>query len=360
MPHCLISLGANLGHPRESLKAAWRMLQESFGSDSIVASHIYRTPPVGGPSGQGEFLNAMVALQTEADPFAVWRVLRTIEERLGRRRQHRWEARAIDLDLILHGDQRVWTPHFKIPHPRMAMRRFVLAPAAEIAPDLIDPVTGWTITQLLQQVEVSPREIQVIVSGVGSPELGTKLPLGAWRPLPCTGWQSMLQRTQPAVERLLHDFEIQLNREAWEDAAGQRRLELIRMPESWTPDTSLRAIAGAPTKRFDFRSEPADHSIDTDPGPPVLIAAVGSPDPESIAWEDYSLPWARWMGLSPASSGGSSVLQSREFLVSDRNAIQGPRYLMPLSDPEWASHELLAAWDAMECPISVDAPLASP
>jgi 2-amino-4-hydroxy-6-hydroxymethyldihydropteridine diphosphokinase len=336
------------------------MLQESFGSDPIVASHIYRTPPVGGPTGQGEFLNAIVSLKTEADPFAVWRVLRTIEERLGRRRQHRWEARAIDLDLILHGDQRVWTPHFKIPHPRMAMRRFVLAPAAEIAPDLIDPVTGWTITKLLQQVEASPREIQVIASGLGSADLGTNQPFGGWRPLQRTGWKSMLQRGQPAVDPLLRASGIDWNREAWEDAAGQRRLEVIRLPQTWTPDACLKAIAGDPTNPSDLRSWGANHSTDTDPIPPLLIAAVGSPDPESIAWEDYSLPWARWMGLSPVGSGGTSGPQARGLATGDRNAIEGPRYLMPLSDPAWASHELLAAWDAMECPITVDAPLASP
>jgi 2-amino-4-hydroxy-6-hydroxymethyldihydropteridine diphosphokinase len=350
MPHCLISLGANLGHPRESLKAAWRMLQESFGSDPITASHIYRTPPVGGPSGQGEFLNAMVSLQTDADPFAVWRVLRTIEERLGRRRQHRWEARAIDLDLILHGDQRIWTPHFKIPHPRMAMRRFVLAPAAEIAPNLTDPVTGWTITRLLQQVETSPREIQVIASGFGSPDMGSKQPFASWRPLPCASWQSVLRRSQPVVERLLHAAASQLHRQAWEDAAGQRRLELICLPQNWTPDTCLKAIASAPAKMSDPCYWHTEQSIETDSVPPLLIAAVGSPDPESIAWEDFSLPWARWMRLSPASSGGTA----------DRNAMEGPRYLMSLSDPDWARHELLAAWDAMECPITVDAPLGSP
>ncbi|MFN9593637.1 MAG: 2-amino-4-hydroxy-6-hydroxymethyldihydropteridine diphosphokinase [Pirellulaceae bacterium] len=360
MPHCLISLGANLGHPRESLKAAWRMLQESFGGDPIVASHIYRTPPVGGPSGQGEFLNAMVSLQTDADPCSVWRVLRTIEERLGRKRQHRWEARAIDLDLILHGDQRIWTPHFKIPHPRMAMRRFVLAPAVEIAPGLIDPVTGWTIAKLLQQLEGSPREIQVIASGFGSLDLGTDQPFRGWRPLLCAGSRSILRRSQPAVDRLLRVAESQLLREAWEDAAGQRRIELIRLPQTWTPDTCLRAIAKDPTNPSDLLSWQVDQSNETDPVPPLLIAAVGSPDPESIAWEDYSLPWARWMGLSPASSGGTGTLQAKELGGADRKAVDGPRYLMPLGDPAWAKHELLAAWDAMECPITVDAPLATP
>lgn len=157
MPRTLISLGANLGNVRESMHAAKRLLADLFGSTNLVLSRLYRTPPVGGPGGQGDFLNAVVAIETDRSVWEVWDTIKTIEATLGRQRQLRWEARRIDVDLLLYDQQRVWTPHLKVPHPRMCMRTFVVVPALEIVPDWLEPVTGWSISKLNAHLEYSLR-----------------------------------------------------------------------------------------------------------------------------------------------------------------------------------------------------------
>ena len=87
------------------------------------------------------FLNAAAVLETTLDPFGLLHVLQEIEERFGRVRTVRWGERTLDLDLLLFDDRIVDTPELTIPHPRLAERRFVLEPLAEIAPEAVDPVT---------------------------------------------------------------------------------------------------------------------------------------------------------------------------------------------------------------------------
>ena len=162
MAGTLISLGANLGNVRESMAAAKRLLDDAFGSRNLRFSHLYRTPPVGGPAGQGDFLNAVASIETNRSVWEVWETIKQVETNLGRQRQFRWEARRIDIDLLLYGQQRIWTPHLKVPHPRMCMRTFVLKPADEIVPDWIDPVTHWTIHELNAHLERSKSDDSMI------------------------------------------------------------------------------------------------------------------------------------------------------------------------------------------------------
>ena len=75
MPRTLISLGANLGNVRETMQAAKRLLSDSFGSSNLVLSQLVRTPPVGGPDGQGDFLNAVAAIQTDRSVWEVWETI---------------------------------------------------------------------------------------------------------------------------------------------------------------------------------------------------------------------------------------------------------------------------------------------
>src|SRR5688500_11783299 len=120
MAQCLISFGANLGQPAETIQQATRQLQErlSKGLRDFRLSRLFRTPAVGGPSGQPPFINAVAALQIEElSAWDVWHAVRETEHALGRVRMERWEARRIDLDVLMFDDQRIWTQHFKLPHP---------------------------------------------------------------------------------------------------------------------------------------------------------------------------------------------------------------------------------------------------
>ena len=155
MPRTLISLGANLGNVRESMQAAKRLLSDTFGAANINLSQLYRTPPIGGPDGQGDFLNAVAAIETDRSVWEVWEVIKGIESNLGRQRQLRWEARRIDIDLLLYDQHRIWTPHLKIPHPRMCMRTFVVIPACEIVPNWIEPVTLWSIARMQEHLRLT-------------------------------------------------------------------------------------------------------------------------------------------------------------------------------------------------------------
>src|SRR6185436_6440721 len=87
-----------------------------------------------------------------------------MEDDLGRERAERWGPRTIDLDLLLFDEQIICQPEITVPHPRMAFRRFVLAPAAEIAGTMLHPTTGWTVQDLLSNLDRRPN--LVIVCGV--------------------------------------------------------------------------------------------------------------------------------------------------------------------------------------------------
>lgn len=126
-----LGLGSNLGDRR-------RYLREAIDSlDGVVrVSSLYETEPVGGPPGQDNFLNVVVELDTELTPRQLLGVCHRLEAAAERQRLERWGPRTLDIDVLLVGDLRVDEPDLVVPHPRMWERRFVMAPLAEIAPDL--------------------------------------------------------------------------------------------------------------------------------------------------------------------------------------------------------------------------------
>jgi 2-amino-4-hydroxy-6-hydroxymethyldihydropteridine diphosphokinase len=156
MPLCLIGMGANLGEPAETLRTALDALSAHSAIELVAASSFLETKPIGGPVGQGTFLNACATIRTDLSPQETIGALLDIEASLGRTRRTRWEARKLDLDLLLYGDAVCREQGVEIPHPRMASRRFVLDPAAEIAAGMIHPITGWTIGQMARSLREAP------------------------------------------------------------------------------------------------------------------------------------------------------------------------------------------------------------
>jgi len=129
-----LGLGSNVGDRRGHLRAAVAGLP-----DVVAVSALYETEPLGGPSGQDPYLNAVVELDTDLSPRELLELGRTLEAAAGRTRGVRWGPRSLDVDVLLVGDRVLETDDLVVPHPRMWERRFVLAPLAELAPELVPP-----------------------------------------------------------------------------------------------------------------------------------------------------------------------------------------------------------------------------
>jgi 2-amino-4-hydroxy-6-hydroxymethyldihydropteridine diphosphokinase len=105
---------------------------------------VYETDPVGGPGGQGPFLNMVVVLETILDPYALLRRCRQIEALASRQRTVYWGPRTLDIDVLFYDDIRIEDELLTIPHPRLHQRRFVLAPLQDVAPERCPE--GWDDT----------------------------------------------------------------------------------------------------------------------------------------------------------------------------------------------------------------------
>jgi 2-amino-4-hydroxy-6-hydroxymethyldihydropteridine diphosphokinase len=132
----LLGLGSNLGDRRRYLREAI----DSLGSVTAV-SGVYETEPMGGPGGQGPYLNVVVAIESDASPRTLLGMCRRLEAAAGRVKDVRWGPRTLDVDILWIDGTTVDEPDLQVPHPRMRVRRFVMVPLADVAPDLLEP--GW-------------------------------------------------------------------------------------------------------------------------------------------------------------------------------------------------------------------------
>lgn len=141
-----LSLGGNLGDPKKSMASALRLLAEDARVEVVGVSSLYRTPPWG-KLDQPDFLNAAAELSTSLTPHALLDLCLETEKKLKRVREERWGPRLIDIDILVFGDRIIHETGLEVPHPRMLERAFVLAPLAEIAPDLL--VNGRPVSERL-------------------------------------------------------------------------------------------------------------------------------------------------------------------------------------------------------------------
>lgn len=303
MPQCLISLGANLGDPLASICTAAELLRRQLceGEGSFELSRPFRTPPVGGPAGQPPFVNAVAAVVTRLSLHQVWQAIREVEQELGRERDRRWEARRIDLDILLYEQQRIWAPHLKVPHPRMCMRRFILLPALDVAADWIDPVTRLTIRELAAPLQSGPGSLCVVA--------GDTITAQTW----------LKEVTELAVAQLVPTGQSPT-------ASGSRWVSLVSTPEF--------------ERRLRQPTLPADQ-----PNPKLTVFLAEASMEGSTAWENQHLHLAHHLQLAGDSSSSCDVSDV------DLAAWVGPRYLLPSHDGQWAIHEMVSALEAMDCPI---------
>jgi len=131
MTRAFLGMGSNLGDRLAQLQVAVAALD-----DVVAVSPLYETDPVGGPD-QGPFLNLVVALDTPLDARGLLGVCRRLEETAARVRSERWGPRSLDVDVLWVDGEIVDEPDLQVPHPRMWERRFVLAPLADLAPELV-------------------------------------------------------------------------------------------------------------------------------------------------------------------------------------------------------------------------------
>ena len=306
MAHCLISFGANIGNPREAILSASEMLRHHLvaAGGSYQLSRLFRTPPIGGPAGQPPFINAVAALQTQFSAVQVWNTIRTVEQELGRQRDRRWEARRIDLDILLYDNLRIWTPHLKIPHPRMCMRRFILIPTLDVAPEWIDPVSEWSIAQLAGSLQSGPGSLILVSQDVDRHS--------AW--LSEIAEKSMAQIV-PWGDSPLSD------QSRWICLASVR--EMQRRED---------LAASQPLQQAKLTTFLTSDAVD------------GGAIAQASDWETRHQSWAASLRFSDSQSP-SPVGCKAPFQLA------GPRYLLASEDSQWAIHEVVSALEAMDCPV---------
>ena len=156
MPLAFVALGANLADPAHQIRAALESLSRLPDSRLLRASSLYRTAPLG-VAGQPDFINAVALVETTLAPHELLAALFAIEAEFGRRRDYRNAPRTLDLDLLLYDELVLDGTELQLPHPRMHLRAFVLAPLLEIAPACVIPGRGtaaaWRPAVSMQPIE---------------------------------------------------------------------------------------------------------------------------------------------------------------------------------------------------------------
>ncbi len=151
MRRAYIGLGANLKDPPAQVREALQLIGARPGIRVVATSQLYRSAPLPGTGEQPDYCNAVCAVETDLNPDRLLAHLHEVERRMGRERPpQRWAPRLIDLDLLHYERVRMKTSRITLPHPELQRRNFVVAPLAEIAPELA--FDGVPVTELAQRL----------------------------------------------------------------------------------------------------------------------------------------------------------------------------------------------------------------
>lgn len=157
-PRIVLGLGANVGAPRRQLLLAIAALSRALGP--LTVAPLYRSAPVS-PIAQPDFLNTVVLARSDREPERLLAFAKQLERDAGRRAGPRWGPRPLDLDLLLVGELQRGEESLTLPHPRLRERAFVLAPLADVAPELRLPPDGHEVAELLAALPVDVRPVRV-------------------------------------------------------------------------------------------------------------------------------------------------------------------------------------------------------
>lgn len=152
MPDVYLGLGSNLGDRKKNIEGAVTALTEIQGVKYIRSSSIYETEPWGNKEQPG-FLNSVVEIETDLNPQDLIKVLKDIENRLGRNIRDKWMEREIDIDVLFYGNEVIKDGCLEIPHREICNRRFILVPMCELGRDFRHPVIGKKMSELLEETK---------------------------------------------------------------------------------------------------------------------------------------------------------------------------------------------------------------
>ncbi|MFK8113622.1 MAG: 2-amino-4-hydroxy-6-hydroxymethyldihydropteridine diphosphokinase [Rubripirellula sp.] len=305
---CLISFGSNLGDRQTLIADAARTLENSALVKNMQTSRLFQTPPIGGPGGQEPFLNGVAAFDTQASAREVLELLQQTESELGRLRRVRWDARAIDLDVVLHGELVGGGTALIVPHPRYTARQFVLQPACDVAAHYRDPRFGWTLERLAQHLSQGVPSMSLVGGDT------------ATRHLLCQRLTQEHQIQTFAARPMAEPMAVVGNAPA-PLVTGTRQ----NSDSDQSPQPVVLEKEGPWVSAF----LPPLPSLDGDQTGlcevPRLVARIQSTTPETCWPAPHQLWPSGW---------------------------RWPEYRLEVSDLDWAVSELASALDAMRCPVT--------
>lgn len=353
---CLISFGSNLGRRDCLISEAARLIADSPLVHCLETSRLFETPPIGGPTGQEPFLNAVAAFETDGTARVILEMLQATEQRLGRERKRRWDARSIDLDVVLHGELVGGGTGLIVPHPRYTARQFVLQPACDVAAHYRDPRFGWSIAELTAHLNAAPASIAL------------------------TGGSESLRRDLCEQITQQHDIPSfptpdSLPPEARKDNLEEAELQYTEHSKrtQWIAPTMGSAIANSGATNYRTKHLRGLGGISPDrqeePNIPQATASTNRKNLGDTPWVSGFVPFEESLinrkPTSLSSKCNSGFIPRLIGRIQSRHSDSPwpaphqmwpsgwnwPEYRLEIDDRNWAVSELSSAIDSMRCPV---------